>query len=445
MMKAGSYSTHKNLKDPFVSIENAQSRTDMSGFYSLKLIDIIRFSLKQSVSFYLVLTYMVFEYMRPQAMYPVLDFIPWGQTVLLLSLAAVMIEGKLFKAKHLINILIVLFFFIILISSVFAISFEDSWNNHRIIIVLLLGYFIIINAVDNIKKFYIFTGLFILLSFKLAQFNFRHWVMRGFEYDGYAAAAGIAWLGNPGELAIQMCILFVISFYFSISVWRHVESKIKRVILLFIPVVAVGAVISCGSRGSFLALAVVMFLMFMFSKRKMVGLLLLLVFAISVPYILSERDKVRLYSMTNPQRDGTSVSRLERWDKGIYIALKNPVLGVGYNNWAAADKLYFNGDGDLSHNIFIEAVSELGFTGLFVFIALIVATIKTNNETIRLSSASNFSFNANIAKGLNLSLAAYIVAGFFVTVLYYPYFWINLAMTVSLNNVTKKSLVNEKA
>ena len=30
-----------------------------------------------------------------------------------------------------------------------------------------------------------------------------------------------------------------------------------------------------------------------------------------------------------------------------------------------------------------------------------------------------------------------MVSGFFVTVLYYPYFWINLAMTVALNTVAK--------
>ena len=43
----------------------------------------------------------------------------------------------------------------------------------------------------------------------------------------------------------------------------------------------------------------------------------------------------------------------------------------------------------------------------------------------------------NIAKGLDLALLAYLVTGFFVTVFYYPYFWINLGMTVSLNNVVK--------
>jgi hypothetical protein len=31
-----------------------------------------------------------------------------------------------------------------------------------------------------------------------------------------------------------------------------------------------------------------------------------------------------------------------------------------------------------------------------------------------------------------------MVSGFFVTVLYYPYFWINLAMTVALSTVARQ-------
>ena len=37
-------------------------------------------------------------------------------------------------------------------------------------------------------------------------------------------------------------------------------------------------------------------------------------------------------------------------------------------------------------------------------------------------------------------LIAHLVAGTFVTVLYYPFFWIQLAMIVMVNNVTQRSL-----
>jgi hypothetical protein len=43
-----------------------------------------------------------------------------------------------------------------------------------------------------------------------------------------------------------------------------------------------------------------------------------------------------------------------------------------------------------------------------------------------------------MAHGLDGALIGYLASGFFVTVLYYPYFWINLAMTVSLNAIARK-------
>jgi hypothetical protein len=44
----------------------------------------------------------------------------------------------------------------------------------------------------------------------------------------------------------------------------------------------------------------------------------------------------------------------------------------------------------------------------------------------------------HLAIGFDGALIGYMVSGFFVTVLYYPYFWINLAMTVALNTVAKR-------
>jgi hypothetical protein len=45
-----------------------------------------------------------------------------------------------------------------------------------------------------------------------------------------------------------------------------------------------------------------------------------------------------------------------------------------------------------------------------------------------------------MAQGLDCSLVGYLVAGFFVTVLYYPFFWINLAMTVALHNAARNAV-----
>jgi hypothetical protein len=49
-----------------------------------------------------------------------------------------------------------------------------------------------------------------------------------------------------------------------------------------------------------------------------------------------------------------------------------------------------------------------------------------------------------MAKAFDGALIGFLVGGYFVTVLYYPFFWINLAMTVALHNSTLRELQRQK-
>jgi hypothetical protein len=96
----------------------------------------------------------------------------------------------------------------------------------------------------------------------------------------------------------------------------------------------------------------------------------------------------------------------------------------------------------LPHNIFIEAGSELGYSGLVAFILLIIATFVINYRTRQLTRrhpGGNL-FMFDMAHGLDGALIGYLASGFFVTVLYYPFFWINFAMTVALHRGTLNKL-----
>jgi O-antigen ligase len=90
----------------------------------------------------------------------------------------------------------------------------------------------------------------------------------------------------------------------------------------------------------------------------------------------------------------------------------------------------------LPHNIFIQAGAELGVTGLVAFIALVIVTLVINRRTRGLMKAQGESgrFMFEMAHGLDAALIGFLVSGFFVTVLFYPFFWINLAMSVALHN-----------
>jgi O-antigen ligase len=91
----------------------------------------------------------------------------------------------------------------------------------------------------------------------------------------------------------------------------------------------------------------------------------------------------------------------------------------------------------LPHNIFIEVAAELGYPGLFLFLVLVGTMLYTNFRTRKLAKKlpNGGKFAIGISHGLDAGLFGYLAAGFFVTVFYYPFFWISYALTVALHHV----------
>jgi len=71
---------------------------------------------------------------------------------------------------------------------------------------------------------------------------------------------------------------------------------------------------------------------------------------------------------------------------------------------------------------------------------MVLFTLVNNYRTRTLSRRflGNDRFLLYMAYGFDASLVGYLVSGFFVTVLYYPYFWVNLAFTVALRAVADR-------
>ena len=64
-----------------------------------------------------------------------------------------------------------------------------------------------------------------------------------------------------------------------------------------------------------------------------------------------------------------------------------PILGIGYANWTKYHTVTY-GYRMLPHNIFIEAGSELGYTGLVAFVGLIGCTFVLNRRTRKLAAGA---------------------------------------------------------
>jgi O-antigen ligase len=386
--------------------------------------------MRQPASFKLVCLYLFMEYVRPQQIYDAIEGPPYSKFIIGFAVVAFFMEGRSFR-MGLPEAFLGLFTAIVLASSFLAVSPDASYNEISVYLSWVLIYLLIANTVDTEDRFLVFVLSFIVWSFKMAQTGTRSWVLDGFHFRAWGINGAPGWFSNSGEFAIQMVVLLGIVIYFTRALSQH-WSRWMKYLFWSIPACAVIDVVGSSSRGALVGLGAMALWMLLKSRHKFRAIVGTGILAASVYWLLPPEQMARLQAMGD---DGTSISRTTLWARGLQIMRENPVIGIGYKNWSPYNEIHY-GSRLLPHNIFIEAGSELGYTGLLAFIALIIVTLVVNHRTRRLTrnlpAGERFVFE--MAHGLDAALIGYLVCGYFVTVLYYPFFWINFALTVALYN-----------
>jgi O-antigen ligase len=131
------------------------------------------------------------------------------------------------------------------------------------------------------------------------------------------------------------------------------------------------------------------------------------------------------------------------------MAATHPVLGVGYENWgpyyeahyfSPTDSLAaFHPNGrpviEVAHNSFVEVASQLGYVGLILFVCLLCSVFLVDTRARRilrpLGERGRFLFY--MSYGVDAGVIAFAVAGFFMSVAFYPFVWFQLGAAGALH------------
>lgn len=419
-----------------------EKKVDIQDLYSLKIGALWKGFWQEHASFWFLCIYFLFEYVRPQSLYPAIDIFPWASFCLGLTLISAFTNKSISWVSNPINKLFVLFGLVVVLSGIFAFDPGASWDYKEAMLGWLIVYFLTINIVNTERLFFLFLISYLLYSLKMAQFGAINWIQRGFSFEDYGLTGTPGWFHNSGEYSIQMIIYGSLAIAFVTSLRDHWGS-LKKWILYIAAIFGYLAVMGSSSRGAQLALAVIAVLFFIKQKNGLKGLVVLTVFSVLLFFLLPEEQMERFRIAGE---DGSSLQRFAYWKAGIETIKEFPVLGIGYNNWMSY-LLYKYPDGvgpgqriQESHNIFIQVATETGLTGLVFFLLMAIYAFVNNSRTRKMATKIENKLFINLSYGLDAGLIGYLVAGFFVTVLYYPFFWIQLTMIVMLNSVTKKQM-----
>ena len=411
------------------------STTDL---YAAKPGELWRAFKVQHISFWFLCFYYFIEYVRLQTTYRALDFLPWGEFALLGTLISVFLNPSIKWVSNPLNSLFILFCVIIVISGVMAFMPSASWDASNAMLSWLLIYFLTISIVNTEKKLIIFILAYLLFNFKMSQHGAYTWAMRGFSFSGWGLTGAPGPFRNSGEYAIQMLIFGSLAVAYVYAL-KDYWGRYKKWFFYVAAATGYMAVMGASSRGAQLGLAAIGIWLTLKHKQGFKGLISIIIVGVALFLILPDKQLDRFREMGS---DVDSLQRLAYWQYALSEVIPNNlILGVGYSNWL--EYVSFKVPEGLgpymivqeSHNIFIQATSELGIVGLFSFLLLILYAFIVNARTRKMAKYLNNKLLYSLPYGLDAGLIGYLVAGSFVTVLYYPFFWIQITMIVMLNNV----------
>jgi putative inorganic carbon (hco3(-)) transporter len=418
----------------------------MEDFYSLKIRALWNHFKGESFSFWMICGYLFFEYVRPQSIYPAINFLPWASVFLMGAAAGWFMNGKEKWVRDPVNKWLLIMWVVIGLSCATAYRPDESWKHFRDFYIWVIVYFCIINTVTTQKRFVIFLLIFLLASFKISAFTAKVWAFRGFSYTSWGLQGPPGFFENSGELSMQMLMFSPVALELArfLKPWL---SSLKYYGLLLFPLTGAMTIMGASSRGSQVALVYQIYHSMLKGRVSFKSIVLVVAVGYAAFYLLPDEQKNRFSSAGD---DKTSQQRLLYWKRGIEMIGEHPVLGVGFFNFIPYFESFYRVDmlydtAQLPHNIFIQVGTDAGISGLFVFLMVIYRNFRSNIETRKLTKEHRtVTPYYRVSVGLDAALWGFLIAGQFVTVSYYPFLWINLALSVCLRNIANQEYGEKK-
>ena len=386
------------------------------------------------LAFFLILFYLFLEYGRPQALVPPLRFLR------LPSLAAILLVYSLItKARISLRDKQTMYFVLLLCLMIahgpFAVNNYWAFMNFFAMFYNFIVYLSLLHFVDDEKRFHKLIDVWILTHVMVA--------IVGFAFKGRGAGG---FLGDENDLCLTLNMVLPFSFFMAM-----VSKKSSRKFYYFaLSCLFLFAIIVTESRGGFLGLVATGVYCWWKSNRKIlsatiVAFLILLALAFAPA---SYWDEVRsIFHETEKENPhGTGAARLFKWRAAWIIFLDNPVFGVGQGNyrWNVVfyeDKIGLFHErsmaGREAHSLYFTLLPELGLVGTFLF-GLMVLSLIRDVRYVQRSAAKRQGASAgglpyeSMAMAIEASLIGYMVTGVFISVLYYPSFWVLAGFALAL-------------
>ncbi|MGE3507397.1 MAG: O-antigen ligase family protein [Vicinamibacterales bacterium] len=304
----------------------------------------------------------------------------------------------------------------------------------------------LMNFVETTDRMRRLVNWVVLIHIPLAVYCLTH---RGFGIGSF--------LGDENDFCLALNVILPYTF-FSLYVAKTTRHKLYLVSTLGLLLFTITATMS---RGGFVGVVAVAIACWLVSPRKIASLAGIAVLAISVLSFVPQSywDEMKTIE-TSTENDDTGAQRLYLWGMGWEMFKDNPVFGVGPTNFQwnsfkyespeqSAKGLHVWGKG--AHSLYFTLLPEMGVVGVGIFVAILIAGIRENLRIRRTyrrlvkqrapAELLERLYPLTVYSRANdVAVLAYLVTGAFLSVLYYPYFWLQAGFGVAIVRIFDRIL-----
>ena len=334
------------------------------------------------------------------------------------------------------TVLLLLFSIHITVTTMVAYVPELSWGKWDWVIKSLVITFVTMMLFQDRTRL---RWLYMVMALSLGFYGLKGglWVLRTGGENRVLGPDG-TFFGDNNTLGLALCMALPLLLYLSREEPRRWLKRILRMTFAGSCI----AILFTYSRGAFLGLIVIMVVLIWRSPWRlrfaMVVLVVALIGAPLVPAHLWERIQSISQQEEVETRDTSAAGRLEAWQTAWNIALVRPVTGGGFRVLWNSDVWLNYHEGSFlavrdAHSLYFEVLSEHGFLGLALYLAIVVNTLLTLGRVRRRWRAhAEHGYLSRYAEMTQLSLCPYLVAGAFLGVAYFDLYFHLVSTSIML-------------
>ena len=243
-----------------------------------------------------------------------------------------------------------------------------AWKYVEELTKIVLPFFVGISTINSVRRLKLLAWV-VVVSHGYVAFEMNRSYFGGFNRVQDVGFAGL----DNNSFAIAMVASTGMAFFLGL----HAENWWLKGIALFAGLLSAHTVMLTFSRGGMVALILTAFVTFLLiPKRPIYFLVFGIAIAVGIRLAGPEvRDRFKSSFAEEQDRDYSAESRLQLWADCCDSMGKNPILGVGPNNWPLVAPTYGWPIGKEAHSLWMQLRAELGIPGLLFLVLFYGLTV----------------------------------------------------------------------